>query len=487
MIGLTDVLKSPSVWTGKDGVAGVADLLKNPPLQDKIQFGLMKSSFDTLVKTGEIVTPGTDLKAPTGLLYNAAANAGKSLISPSAGLVELPRELSSIASGSLSSLTSGLSGALGGVTGALGGLAGSVTGALGGLAGGATGALTGALGSVTGALGGLAGGATGALSSITSNLGSVSALADNGTAQLGGLLANASKYGVGTAVEWAKTTSGATGALSRTLSGATATLSGGASGIANVLSGGAAGALAGASGALSGALGGAAGALTGAASKLTSGLTSKMDSLAKQGEFAVNFSDTKLPSAVAGIVPAAGFKGTIDRSTLNAATAKLIGSDKIALPDFSPQAVDTSALTDAASKAKGLLSGGLDAGGLLSKATGALGGLGGLGALGGLAAGALGGLGGVGSLGGLGGLAGSLSGALGAASGLGALASSTDSITRERVGLNPDPGAARFADASKALKLQDEYEELIAKVGRADPRAQALLAEIRALLANATV
>jgi hypothetical protein len=90
-------------------------------------------------------------------------------------------------------------------------------------------------------------------------------------------------------------------------------------------------------------------------------------------------------------------------------------------------------------------------------------------------------------LGGLGGLAGSLSGALGAASGLGALASSTDSITRERVGLNPDPGAARFADASKALKLQDEYEELIAKVGRADPRAQALLAEIRALLANATV
>ena len=191
MIGLTDVLKSPSVWTGKDGVAGVVDLLKNPPLQDKIQFGLMKSSFDTLVKTGEIVTPGTDLKAPTGLLYNAAANAGKSLISPTAGLVEVPKELGSLASGSLSSLTNGLSGVLGSATGALGGLAGSVTGALGGLAGGAT----------------------GALSSITSNLGSVSALADNGTAQLGGLLANASKYGVGTAVEWAKTTSGATGTI----------------------------------------------------------------------------------------------------------------------------------------------------------------------------------------------------------------------------------------------------------------------------------
>jgi hypothetical protein len=369
MIGLTDVLKSPSVWTGKDGVAAVTDLLKNPPLQDKIQFGLMKSSFDTLVKTGEIVTPGTDLKAPTGLLYNAAANAGKSLISPTAGLVELPKELSSLASGSLSSLTSGLSGALGSATGALGGLAGGL--------GGATGALSGALGGATGALSGALGGATGALSGalggITSNLGSVSSLANNGTAQLGGLLANASKYGVGTAVEWAKTTSGATGAIA---------------GISGSLAGGVASSLQGAgvdlatgrvaaidSAFASGGVSGAAGAFGGVVSKLTSGLTTQMDSLAKQGEFAVNFSDTKLPAAVAGIVPAAGFKGTIDRSTLNAATAKLVGSDKIGLPDFSPQALDTSALTDAASKAKGLLAGGLDAGGLLARASGA-GGLG---------------------------------------------------------------------------------------------------------------
>jgi hypothetical protein len=142
-----------------------------------------------------------------------------------------------------------------------------------------------------------------------------------------------------------------------------------------------------------------------------------MDSLAKQGEFAVNFSDTKLPAAVAGVVPAAGFKGTIDRSTLDAATAKLIGSDKIKLPSFSPQAIDPTALTDAANKAKGLLSGGLDAGGLLSKATGALGSIGGAG--------------------GLGGLASSVSGALGKLPYTG-----TDSITLSRLGLPPDPLAA---------------------------------------------
>ena len=423
MIGLTDVLKSPSVWTGKDGVAGVVDLLKNPPLQDKIQFGLMKSSFDTLVKTGEIVTPGTDLKAPTGLLYNAAANAGKSLISPSAGLVELPKELSSLASGSLSSLTSGLSGALGSATGALGGLAGSL--------GGAAGALSGALGSASGALSGALGSASGALSGalggITSNLGSVSSLANNGTAQLGGLLANASKFGVGTAVEWAKTTSGATGAIA----GISGALSGSASGVANVLSGGIGGALGGATGALSGALGGAAGALSGAASKLTSGLTTQMDSLAKQGEFAVNFSDTKLPAAVAGIVPAAGFKGTIDRSTLNAATAKLVGSDKIGLPDFSPQAVDTSALTDAATKAKGLLAGGLDAGGLLARASGA----GGLGSITGSLNGAISGA--TSALSGVTGAGGAISGALGKLPYTG-----TDSNTLLRLGQSPDPLAA---------------------------------------------
>ena len=412
MIGLTDVLKSPSVWTGKDGVKGVTDILKNSGLQDKIQFGSMKSSFDTLVKTGQIVTPGTDLKAPTGLLYNAAANAGKSLISPTAGLVELPKELSSLASGSLSDLTSGLPGALGSLTKGIGGLTGG--GSLGGLTGGALGSLTGG-----GGLGGLTGGALGSLTGGGS-LPSVSSLANKGTAQLGGLLANASKFGVGTAVDWAKTTSGATGAIA----GITGSLTGGASGVANVLSGGIGGALGGATGALSGALGGAA-------SKLTSGLKTKMNSLAKQGEFAVNFSDTKLPAAVAGIVPAAGFKGTIDRSTLNAATAKLIGSDKIGLPEFSPQSLDTSALTDAASKAKGLLAGGLDAKGLLARASGA----GGLGSITASLNGAVSSA--TSALSGVTGAGGAISGALGKLPYTG-----TDSITLGRLGQLPDPLAA---------------------------------------------
>ena len=312
---LTNVLKSPSIWTGKDGVSSVADVLKNSPLQDKIQFGLMKSSYSTLVETGQIVTPGTDMRAPTGSVYTAPAT-GSSLISPASGLTET----TTVDSGLINS-TSGVS------------------------------------------------------------------MATRGIAILGGLLATASKFGVGNAVDWAK-------GLSNPIAGIT-------------------------------------GSLTGVASQLTSGLKSQMDSLAKQGQFAVNFSDFKLPAAVAGIVPAAGFTGTIDRSTLNAATAKLIGSDKIALPDFSPQSLDTSALTDAASKAKGLLAGGLDANGLLARAGGA----GGLGSITGSINGAISGA--TSALSSVTGAGSAVSGALGKLPYTG-----TDSALLSRLGQSPDPLAA---------------------------------------------
>ena len=99
------------------------------------------------------------------------------------------------------------------------------------------------------------------------------------------------------------------------------------------------------------------------------------------------------------------------------------------MPDFSPQSLDTSALTDAASKAKGLLAGGLDAGGLLARASGA---------------------------GGLGSITSSLNGAVSSATSAltsvtgsavsGALGklpyTGTDSILLSRLGQSPDPLAA---------------------------------------------
>jgi len=216
-----DLLKSPSVWTGKDGVIKLDDLLTNSKLQDKIQLGIIKDSYTKLVQTGEIVTPGTDAVAPSGQIYNATTG-----------------ELSSVQT-AISSLS------------------------------------------------------TASLSGLTNSL-------DRGIAALGGLLAISSKFGVDNALVWAK--------------GQIPTIN-------------------------------------------SASIKSQMDSLAKQGQFAVNFSDFKLPAAVAGVIPAAGFSKTIDRTTVNAAFTKLVGSTKISTPTFSPQAVDTSALQAAGQKAKSLLNG----------------------------------------------------------------------------------------------------------------------------------
>lgn len=68
---LTDVLKSPSVWTGKDGINGVDDLLASVPSQDRIQQQLMQSGTAAL---GELGLPVSQLspQALAGTAMNAA-------------------------------------------------------------------------------------------------------------------------------------------------------------------------------------------------------------------------------------------------------------------------------------------------------------------------------------------------------------------------------------------------------------------------------
>ena len=68
---LTSVLKSPTVWTGKDGVKGLDGLLSNSGLQDKVQQGLMKSGLNDLKSIG-IPTDKLTPQALSGLATNAA-------------------------------------------------------------------------------------------------------------------------------------------------------------------------------------------------------------------------------------------------------------------------------------------------------------------------------------------------------------------------------------------------------------------------------
>lgn len=85
---LTSVLKSPSVWTGKDGINEVQNLLTNPAAQSKIQQGLMTNGVAQLKTLG---LP-TDKLSPQ-LLSGVALNAAKSVTDTVAwakGATELP-------------------------------------------------------------------------------------------------------------------------------------------------------------------------------------------------------------------------------------------------------------------------------------------------------------------------------------------------------------------------------------------------------------
>lgn len=68
---LTDVLKSPTVWTGKDGIKGIDGLLNNSNLQNKIQQDLMASGLGDLKQIG-IPTDKLTPQALSGLATNAA-------------------------------------------------------------------------------------------------------------------------------------------------------------------------------------------------------------------------------------------------------------------------------------------------------------------------------------------------------------------------------------------------------------------------------
>jgi hypothetical protein len=68
---LVGVLKSPTVWTGKDGVKSLDGLLSNPGLQNKIQQDLMTSGVADLKSLG-IPTDKLTPQALSGLATNAA-------------------------------------------------------------------------------------------------------------------------------------------------------------------------------------------------------------------------------------------------------------------------------------------------------------------------------------------------------------------------------------------------------------------------------
>lgn len=175
-----EVLGSPAIWTGRDGVRSLNDILANEELQDRLQFRLVNDSYNELVETGQIQTQQTDPVYPVGSVYQSptGSNSNSGLISI-AGVGSLA--LAALSRGGLSTLSlanigTGISSAFSSASTSLSNLTQQVN---------------------------LSGLGISDLS-LTNITGSISGLADRGVAQLGGLLTNASKFGVGTATSWAK-------------------------------------------------------------------------------------------------------------------------------------------------------------------------------------------------------------------------------------------------------------------------------------------
>ena len=75
---LSTVLKSPAVWTGKDGVTGVAGLLNNSSLQDKVQQDLMATGLAGISAAG-IPVSNLSPQGVAGMALNAAKSVSQTV------------------------------------------------------------------------------------------------------------------------------------------------------------------------------------------------------------------------------------------------------------------------------------------------------------------------------------------------------------------------------------------------------------------------
>jgi hypothetical protein len=354
-----EVMSSPSVWTGKNGVYSLTDLLNNFDLQNQIQTQLMQQGYDSLLASGTITTVAQpSVSVSTGQVYtntglqSISTLSAVALLSAGSGSVNLAARtaentvasvgrllsgtnlnLATIGSGAVNSLSAGRDrlGSLADVNfaGLSTGLTNQITGGVGSLVAnaskfggratalwartgnlnfsnigtdlsriagtqlpGAVGNLGGSLNTITGQLTNLV---PGSLSNLTGNLnvfGKAGSFATNFANPLG-TLNSLPNFGTLTA--------GLTG-----LTGQFNTLT------------------AGLTGQLTGALRGLPGQLTG-----TLGSFGSFANLGSIGSLFGGGGDLVSGTQVAG-----GFNNTVNRATVDAAFARVVGSDKVPLPTF---------------------------------------------------------------------------------------------------------------------------------------------------------
>ena len=342
-------VSSPSVWTGKDGVYSLNDVLTNPTLQTKMQTQVMQTSYDSLTAAGTIQEPTTaPATVSKGQVYTNNGLSTLTAASLVTGTAALSSNFNSIISTSLagaSNISNFLSNPVTNISTLASGAVNTVTQSIASLG---TNTLATANNLVNTTINNTVGQATALVTGVSN--------AVNGA--VGGLIANASQFGAPVTALWAQgqgLVSGATGLATGALGSVTGALGSisGASGLVTGALGSVTGALGSAQGLVSGALGnlttlasGALGTVTGQASALLGSLGSTMDIFGKMSSFSVDFSIFSSDSLVSPTKVAAGYSNTVNRSVVNAAVTRILGDAKIPVPQFeypSPGALNVGA------------------------------------------------------------------------------------------------------------------------------------------------
>ena len=317
-------ISSPSVWTGKDGVYSLNDVLTNPTLQTQMQTQVMQISYNSLTAAGTIQEPTTaPATVSTGQVYTNNGLATLTAASLVTGAAALSSNFNSIVSTSLAgaaNLNSLLSNPVANISTLASGAVNTVTQSIASLG---TNALATANNLVNTTIGSTIGQATalvtGASNAVTGALGAV-----NGA--VGGLIANASQFGAPVTALWAQgqgLVSGAQGLVT----GAQRLVTGALGDLTTLASG-------------------ALGTVKDQASALLGSLGGTMDNFGKMSSFSVDFSIFSSDSLVSPTKVAAGYSNTVNRSVVDAATTRILGDAKIPIPQFqypSPGALNVGA------------------------------------------------------------------------------------------------------------------------------------------------
>ena len=335
-------ISSPSVWTGKDGVYSLNDVLTNPTLQTQMQTQVMQISYNSLTSAGTIQEPtAAPATVSTGQVYTDNGLATLTAASLVTGAAALSSNFNSIVSTSLAgaaNLNSLLSNPVANISTLASGAVNTVTQSIASLG---TNALATANNLVNTTIGSTIGQATALVTGASNAI----------TGAVGGLIANASQFGAPVTALWAQgqgLVSGAQGLVTGAqglVTGALGSITG-ASGLVTGALGSAQSLVTGALGDLTTLASGALGAVKDQASALLGSLGGTMDIFGKMSSFSVDFSIFSSDSLVSATKVAAGYSNTVNRSVVDAATTRILGDAKIPIPQFqypSPGALNVGA------------------------------------------------------------------------------------------------------------------------------------------------